>query len=49
MREVPVLETLKSVMGVGIELGGKDGKETLDCESTLSFDASNLTPLDRFD
>lgn len=35
VREVPVLETLKSVMGVGIELGGKDGKETLDCESSL--------------
>jgi len=34
VKEVPVLETLKSVMAVGIELGGKDGKETLDCEST---------------
>ena len=32
VKEVPVMETLKSVMGVGVELGGKDGVDTLDCE-----------------
>ncbi|KAL7416950.1 Rgp1-domain-containing protein [Mrakia frigida] len=43
VREVPVLETLKSVMGVGIELGGKDGKETLDFVYSLPI-PPNLPP-----